>query len=274
VSKYDKDEWEETISESLTPDDWFDGDADKLNAKSKYTLRSIDEVKYDTYDIWYLLLIDFVPENIEHSLSSGLIESNFTEDDINERYDTEYKAWEIIYSEWDFTSEDFDDESDDDDEALPILKDPEDYEEILDDFNEWSINMNKTLQPYNLTIPNVSKEEFFWSLLKNALCIAYPIDDYLEELVDVLEINDAKVKENSIEFENNGNDDYTTTITFNDQGIRTSLTIQNDNNKVIYEIKSDKTTEIVLIIVGVSSIIGLVGVIYLAIQKRKKIREI
>ncbi|MBD3342093.1 MAG: hypothetical protein GF353_23535 [Candidatus Lokiarchaeota archaeon] len=274
IEYLDEDEWEETIGNSITPKDWFGGDAERENAKSKFTLRSTDEVKYTTYDIWYLLFVEYIPLEVQHFLLTGLNQTIFTEEYINTRFDTEYSAWEGIYSEWDFTTETFDDEADEKEQIMTILKDPEDYEEILNIYNEWVVDTNETLQVYNLTIPTVSQEEIFWSIVKNSLGIACPVEEYLEELIDTFQIDNIEVQENKLIFEKEGKKEYIVEIYFDDQGFRTSFIIKNKNSVIVYKIAGDYSTEILLGILSIVLICGFVGIIVLTIKRRKRIREI
>lgn len=273
IIKYDKDAWKEIVSESSTPNDWFDGNADKMNAKNKYVLRSIDDVEYNTYDIWFLLLIDFLPEDVKNLLLNNPIQFQFTEDEINKIYDDDYEAWEALYAKWEFTSDEFEDEPDKDDYTKPIFKDPKEYEDILNEFNDWALKLNITMQAFNTTVPTVTKDNFFWSLIMKGIIVANPIDDYLEELIDVLDISNVKITDNTISIEREGEKDYTVKIIYSSKGTQNSFIIKS-NNKVIYEISRDFSNELALIITVVVLIISFTGIIFIAIHRHKRIRNI
>ena len=52
VSQYDEDTREEIIDDGLQPDDWFSGDADKLSARSRITVKGM---KYDKDYAFFIL---------------------------------------------------------------------------------------------------------------------------------------------------------------------------------------------------------------------------
>ncbi len=52
VDLYDSAEWKNTVDSSLTPSDWFEGEANVTNAKSKSTLMGWCPATWDTLDVF------------------------------------------------------------------------------------------------------------------------------------------------------------------------------------------------------------------------------
>ncbi|MHA1148445.1 MAG: hypothetical protein ACTSR8_09380 [Promethearchaeota archaeon] len=271
VASYDKDAWEKSIGKSISPDDWFKGDADKVNSQSRITIRSISEVKYDTSDLWLLLF----SEDMSKEASGIFITSS---DDINKEYDGSYKAWEILYGKWDFTTDSFEEDADEANAYFVILKNPEDYSEILANYNEWVATMNIALEmnpdTQGISFSNYTTEEFFWMLVMDQLVVvADPIEDYLNAIVDKLDIKDVEANDYTLTIEKS---DYTIAIEYGSNGIQNSIEISDKNGDIIYEISQDISNLIWLIVIPILIIMGITSIIYkfsqnyIKTEKKKK----
>jgi len=284
VSQYDEGAWEDIIDDELEPDDWFGGDADKIGAKSRITIKSMkydadDDLEWHTYKVLEEIfdVYSYLPEEIiEYQLLAFM--ANFTKDSINERYSNKYDLWQGVSAKWDFTdeaNEDFEDVADDRMHKVPIFKDPGDFKDMLEDYNDWVVYINVTMVSLGLeSYPILSEEEFLWQLIiSGTLTIASPFNRYLSAVVDELDCKDVEVKDSKIIIEKNGEEDYTVEVTYGNRGTQSSLIVKDDDGDIIYEITSEDTTTIILIILGVMAT-AIAGIVYVAVIIRKKNREI
>ncbi len=269
VNQYDEDRWEKTIDEESEPDDWFGGDSDIIGAKSKITIRSIGDYKWDAFEV--LMSIFDVLDSISKK-ERPFFRENLEEDTINDEYSDKYQVWEALCSKWDFEADDFEEEPDDSEAIIPIFKDPKDLSEILEFYNTWAEDINSIMIMLELEpFPILDGDEFLWNLaLSGKLIVARPIKEYLKTLVDDLDCNDVEVKGTTLIFEREDDDKYIAEVTFSDQGTQSGFTVKDDDN-IIYEIILDNTTTIILISIGVSiSAIAGIVIIFIFIKKRKK----
>ncbi|MHA1294420.1 MAG: hypothetical protein ACTSQJ_17390 [Promethearchaeota archaeon] len=272
IEKYDKNAWKDSINSSYGPKDWFNGDADETGAKKKITIRSIDEVKYSTYDIWFNFFLSYIPEEVLGLLMSDPDQFGFTEKNINNNYDKKYNAWEILYVEWKYTTEEFDEEADISN-FKSIIKNPEDFKIMLDDFNDWTEDINILLQLFSLKISEVNEEDFLWNMLLDGLFIAGPINQYIEDLIDALEVEKITVEDNNILIEKTGKEEFNVEILYNSQGLQSSFTIKDNDGNIIYQIVSDNSNEITLILTISIVIGGIIGIVIISIKRKKRNRQ-
>jgi len=125
------------------------------------------------------------------------------------------------------------------------------------------------LQMLGLSVPIYSDEEFFWLLILDDLIVASPVDKYLGEIVDALNINDAEVKNNNLIIDQSGSKDYKVEILFGSNGMAESYEIKTESGDIIYEISQDNAIKIVLVIIPIIFIIGVVSIVIVAIKKRR-----
>ena len=112
VSTYDKDTWESYVGKSETPKTWFGGEANEKSSLSRITIRSTDDVKYETYDLWTLIFMVEMSKEALGVLKSNTSQFDFTQEDVNDKYSDTYEAWEVLYAKWKFTSATFEEEAD------------------------------------------------------------------------------------------------------------------------------------------------------------------
>ena len=272
VIKYDKDAWRETISKNDKPDDWFDGDADKSGAKSKVTFTRIYEKKKGASSLFFSLFDSFIPENVSLLLFSDPEIVDLISEDIDEQYG-KYEVWVIHRVVWDYTIEEFEEDADHTNRRQYILKNPEDYHDILKDYNDWVENLNETLNKFNMTISKVGKKDFLWDLIINDLIIASPFESYLYRLIDELNINNAKIRDNTLILERNERELFTIEAKYGDQGFQSSFIVRNKNGKTIYEIKNSDSRLLVYTISSVT-IAVIVSITIIAIIRRKRIHSV
>ena len=154
------------------------------------------------------------------------------------------------------------------------------FEEILDNYNEWAFivntNNNMTLlgmQPYK----PMDGDDFLWQfILSGKLAIARPFNTYLNDLVDEIDADDTEVKDNTLILERKGDEDYTAEVSFNEQGIMSSFVIKNEDDRVIYEIIIDDTSDIILIVfIVITGVVGaaIIGLIVKLTKRTKEFEE-
>jgi len=269
VVTYDKDAWKETISTKDEPDDWFEGDADKIRAKNKVTFTKIYTKKKGASSLFFSLFNSFIPDNVSLLLFSDPEIKDLISEEIDEQYG-KYEVW-IVYREvWDYTIKNFKEDADHSNRRQFILKDPEDYHDILKDYNNWVVELNETLNEFNMTISKVGKKDFLWDLIVNDLIIASPFESYLHRLIEELNINNAKIRDNTIIIERKERELFTIEAKYGDQGFQSSFIVRNKNGKIIYEIQGSDSRSLVYIISGVT-IAVIISITIVAITRRKRI---
>ncbi|MHA1256944.1 MAG: hypothetical protein ACTSPS_15230, partial [Promethearchaeota archaeon] len=191
-----------------------------------------------------------------------------------------FNVWEAITVKWNFETEEFDETPDEKVNTLPIFKKMKYFEEILDNYNQWA-NMSNFkyiltklgMQPYK----QMDGNDFLWQLiLSQKLAIARPFNKYLNELIDEIDADDAKIRDSTIKLDRKEKEDYTVEVSFNEQGIMSSFVIKIEDDRVIYEIIIDDTYDIVLFVfIGIAGVAGaaLVGIIHILTKRTKKFKE-
>ncbi len=272
-TKYDDDAWEDIISDTNEPDDWFEGDADETGAKSKYTIRSILDTEWETSDIFMLVfeIEDAIPNDVSEKEMVALM-TFFDEDTINEMYPNEYEIWTALCSEWDFTVENFDEEADDENEQRLIFKDAEDLKDMLNDYNDWVSEINTTaLMIFGTNpFPIFSGDDFLWNLVINGYPIASPFNEYLADIVNELDCENAEVKGSTLIIEKEGEDEYIVEVSYDDQGIQSSFIVKDEDDNIIFEIISDNTITVVSLAIGFVLIIAIVSIVTIIVRKKRK----
>ena len=180
----------------------------------------------------------------------------------------------MVYREvWDYTIKEFKEDADHSDRRQFILKDPEDYRALLKDYNDWVVQLNETLKDPNIIISKVGKEVFLWDLILNDLIIASPFESYLHRLIEELNINNAKIRGNTLILERNAREVYTIEAKFGDQGFQSSFIVRNKNGKIIYEMQNSDSRLLVYTISSIT-IAVLFLISFIAIKRWKRIHSI
>lgn len=276
VNQYNEGKWEDTVDRELDPDDFFDGDSDEIGARSKLTIKNVGGQDWDLYDalIFIFDVESFIPDDLPNKNETLLLMSYLSKDYVDEVYPEEYDVWEALTVKWNFETEEFEESPDEKAYILPIFKNPKDYDDLLDDYNKWALNLTTIMiflgiEPF----PILEGDDFLWLLITSGIfTIARPFNNYLTTLIDKLDCDDAEVKGNTLILERKGEEDYTVEVTFSDQGMQSSLVIKNDEDRVIYEIIQDNTDMVVLIVSGVVAA-SVAGILIVLIIRRKKFRQ-
>jgi len=280
VNQYNDEKWEDTFGDELKTDDWFEGDSDEIGAKSKITFRNVGDYKWDTFDVLMTIfdILDAIPKDLLLNNDTLRLMVLFSEDFIEKLYPDKFSVWEAITVKWNYETEEFDETPDEKINTIPVFKDIKDFEDMLENYNEWAmiININMTLlglEPY----PIMDGDDFLWELiLSGKLAIARPFNKYLKEMIDRLDVDDVEVKDNTLIIDRKEEEDYTVEVSFNDQGIMSSFIVKNEDERVIYEIIIDDTYDIVLIVlIGITAAVlaGIVGIIIVLTKRTKEFKE-
>ncbi len=269
VSTYDKKAWESNVGKSETPKSWFGGDANDVKSQSRITIRSTNEVKYETYDLWTLIFMIQMSPEVLALLTFNASQFRFTQDQVNRKYSNTYSAWEILYSKWAFNSTIFGVTAENPNNYIWILQNPKDYKEILNNYNEWANNTNNKLQFLGLSVPTYTNEGFLWLLVLDGMIAASPVNDYLSGVINGLNVNDAEVNNNILTIDRSGNKDYKVDISYGSNGMAENYAIKTSNGDIIYEISQENTYEILTVIIPIIIIVAIVGIVIAAIKKRR-----
>ncbi len=258
VELYDSAEWKNTVNSSLTPSDWFEGEANITNAKSKTTLKIWAANTWDTFEV---LRSIFMP--IFYSEAQILFMTfGYNETMINANYTNNYN---VLYGEsvvWNYTSTDYEEDPSYDDQII-VLQNPLDYKTMMDDYN----NLAETL-----SIPNISADEFLWKHAFNGLAIAEPQTDYLESLVSELGCENASTQGSTLIFERYGLTNYTVEVSYGEKGMMSSFTVRDINDEVIYKITSSNSEWLFYLILITVSAVSVALVVFAVVIGRKRKR--
>ena len=271
VNQYNEEKWEDTVDDELEPDDWFKGDSDVIGAKSKITVRNVDDYNWDMFEVLISIfdVMSIIPDDLSVN-DSLILMAYFSEDSIDDLFPGKYEVWEALTIKWVYETEEFDEVPDETENMVPIFKDPEDFKDILENYNIWATAINSTmislgLQPY----PILDGDEFVWQLIISGLfTIPRPFNNYLTTVIDELDCDDIEVKKNALIIDKEGEEDYTVEVIFNDQGIQAAIIVKTADDRIIYEIVNDNTEILVLVATGIALVIILTGIIYITIRKR------
>lgn len=265
--QYDEDTWDDVVNSSINPSDWFGGDADEVNAKSKQTVKGWFDRDWKTYDAFNTL---FVPQELLVLLISN--ESlEYTEDEVNENYDDTYQAWVVYTAKWDFTSDEFEIDPDDENERMVIFQDGESAKKLLDTYNEWVADINPKLAFYFQSLPIISGDEFLWELTRNMnLGFAQPFSEQMSEIVEELDCDNVKVDGNQLVFERKEKEEFNVIFTFEDGGRVTEITVEDADGSSFYKITSSSSSTFAIVMVIISIIAVGAAIAYLVYKRKQR----
>jgi len=274
VELYNSAEWETTVDSNSTPSDWFEGEANITNAKSKTTLKGWVANAWDTYDV---LTSIFMPEYFNFTETMALLFimdlQGYNETTINANYTNNYDLWYGLRAVWNFTTNEYE-ESPSYSDGIIILQNPLDYKAMLDDYNNLAedLNGNFFIKISGYSFPNVSADEFLWRLALNGLAIAEPHGDYLESLITELGCENASVSGSTLIFKRYGLTNYTVEISYGDKGIMSSFTVKDIGDTVIYQITSSNSEWLFYLILILVSTCSVVLVVYIVVRNWRRKR--
>lgn len=274
VEVYNDADWKITVDSSLTPSDWFEGEANITNAKSKVTLKGWTPNTWDTYDV---LTSIFMPEYFSFGEILELLFimdlQGYNETSININYNYNYSLWYGLRAVWNYTDNDYEEKPSYNDGVI-ILQNPLEFKTMLNDYNALAaeLNGNFAIISSNYSFPIISADDFVWQLALNGLAIAEPQNDYLESMVSELGCENVSVIGSSIIIERYGLTNYTVEVSYGEEGMMSSFTIKDISDSIIYQItssNSELTFYLILIIVAVSA----VAIVTILMIRKKKLHR-
>jgi hypothetical protein len=271
VELYDDAEWKNTVDSSLTPSDWFEGEANITNAKSKATLRGWVPATWDTYDVFISIFMREIFNSTEtFALLSIMDSQGYNETTINANYTTIYNFVYGLRSIWNYTTKDYE-ENPSSTEGIIVFPDPLKYKVMLDDYNALAedLNGNPAIQFSGLSFPNVSADEFLWQLIFSGFATSGPHGNYLESLVSELGCENTTVSGSTLIIERYGITNYTVEVSYGEKGMMSSFTVKDISDEVIYKITSSNSEWIFLLILLILGACGVGLVAFLIIRKKR-----
>jgi len=271
VGLYNSAEWKTIVDSTLTPSDWFEGEANITNAKSKATLKGWVANTWDTYDV---LTSIFMREYFSFGETLALLfimdSQGYNETTINANYTNNYDLLYGLRAVWNYTTNDYEEDPSYSD-GIIILQNPLDYKSMLDDYNNLAedLNGNFAILFSGYSFPNISAEEFLWRLALNGLAIAEPHGSYLESLIIELGCENASVSGSTLIIERYGLTNYTVEISYGDKGSMSSFTVKDIGDTVIYQITSSNSEWLFYLILIIVSACSVVLVVYVVLRNRR-----
>jgi hypothetical protein len=276
VSKYNEAAWKSTVNSSTNPSNWFEGDSNNSGAMSKYTVKGWNYVTWNFYDVFVSLFLPALFEYEDLIQLLGIMNiQGYNETTINTNYVNNYNLWVGLRAVWNFTIGSFEEDPTISNDPLLIFKNPQNFNEILLDYNNLSAELNSlpAIQFSGYYFPIMEPDEFLWLFIFNGLTIGTPFNSYLEEVITALDCKNATVNNNILIINRAGETNYTIEISYGDEGILSSFIVKTVGNDIIYQITATNSEWIfytILIILFVS--IGALSVC-LIIRKVKISRK-
>ena len=142
VEVYNDTDWKTTVDTSLTPIDWFGGEANVTNAKSKVTLKGWTTNTWRAYDVLTSIVMPVYFNLFEIGIILGTIASQgYNETSINETYNNNVSSWFGLRAVWSYTTKTYEENPNTNDGVI-ILQDPLDAKRMLDDYNTLATEFN------------------------------------------------------------------------------------------------------------------------------------
>ncbi|MFX0018112.1 MAG: hypothetical protein ACFFAK_02155 [Promethearchaeota archaeon] len=266
VETYDEEAWLTTVSNTQNPSEWFSGDANITGAQSKSTIKGWSYSEWGTYDVVF-------------SINPAIILLNntgYNEASINETYPNTYWIWNCLQVKWEYTVEEFDEKPDLFFDQIIILENPEDYKEILDDYNKLATQIQNDINITNPIIKamflNMTGDDLLWHLVLSRFAAAGPVENYLLAVTDALETENVTASGCSLVFNQTGLNDYTVEFIFGDRGTITSIIVKDQTDSTIYYITSTNSEWIfyMTLAIAVAASIGIILALSLRSRKIKR----
>jgi hypothetical protein len=265
IDTCDLSQWNDTIGNSSSPEDWFDGTPNKTGNVAKrlylngfyYPIRTDDlfsSMFFRWFDIDYWTLHTF-----------GYNSSYF-----DARYEHWIWIWELDYSQWEFTSEQLDHEPDENYYRYVIL-DPLDYQYLLANYDDFRqvFNNDPDVQALNYSLPQVSGDQFLYYLVLEGLIVPSPVNGYLRDLIDALDCQNMTVAGSTLELKFHGNEDYIVELKFNENGILDGIEFKTAQRITFFKISSWYPMNFAPLILILSTV-GLIALIGFQVYKWRK----
>jgi hypothetical protein len=265
IDQYNESSWDAVVDSSINPSDWFEGEANITNARSKITVKGWTTASWQLYDVLITLFMpaQFTTEEMITIISiMGMQE--FNETTINANYTSEYNLWYGLRAVWNFTTGSYEEDPSYSDGVF-VLWNPSDYVTMLNDYNSLIevLNGNTAIIMSGYSFQNFTGDEFLWQLTMNGLAIASPQTDYLNDLVNDLGCTNATVSGSTLIFNRYGITDYTVEISYGSKGILSEFSVKDTVDIVIFKLTSSNTEWIFFTILLSSSVFVILVIAYM-----------
>ncbi|KKL06740.1 hypothetical protein LCGC14_2593000 [marine sediment metagenome] len=258
---YDEEAWKDTINVTSNPTDWFGGESDTIGAKSKTTVLGVYDGGSSTYGHISKLFFSWFNINTSFLDQYGYSQSYFYD-----HYPNEYNwGWYPQLTFWPFGTEPFDNYSNyiHPSSSSFLFREPLDYQSVLYEYNDFAavVNNDTAMQAMNFSMPILSGDDFLWHFILDRYTMVSPINNYLNELINLLECENVSIRENKIIFMRFGEQPYIMEFTYNSRGSLDNVIVKNNDYSLIYKITSSNLKFVVYIIIGISlgAIFALIG---------------
>ncbi|NVM38655.1 MAG: hypothetical protein HWN81_23915 [Candidatus Lokiarchaeota archaeon] len=271
VDLYNDAEWKNTVDSSLTPSDWFEGEANITNAKSKATLKGWVSTTWDTWDVFTSIFMQEFFNVTETFILLLIMDSQgYNETTINTNYANNYNLLFGLQAVWNYTTNDYE-EKPSSTEVVIAFPDPLKYKLMLDDYNSLAedLNGNLAIQFSGLSFPNVSADQFLWQLIFSGFATSEPHGNYLESLVNELGCENTTVSGSTLVIERYGITNYTVEISYGERGMMSSFTVKDISGSIIYQITSSNSNWLFYLILIIVAICSIALVAFLIIRKKR-----
>ena len=260
VEYYDDEVWKDNINTTSNPTDWFGGKSDTIGAKSKATVLGVHEGGSSTFGMFLKLFFNWFDVNTSFLWQHGYDQMFFSN-----HYPGDYNPWYPQLTSWSFGSEPFSNYSNRKIHEIEsfLFKEPLDFQRILSDYNDFVavVNNDTVLQAVNFSMSILNGDDFLWHFILDRYVMVNPINNYLTEVINILECENVSVQENILTFMRFGEKAYIMEFTYNSQGSLDTVIVKDNDSNLIYKITSTNLKFVVYIVIGISSgaILGLIG---------------
>ena len=270
VDLYNDAEWKTTVDPSSTPIDWFGGDANVTNAKSKVTLKGWTTNTWRAYNVLTSIVMPEYFNLFEIGLILTIIGTQgYNETTINESYNNNFSSWFGLRAVWSYTSKAFEENPNTNDGVI-IFQDPLDVKTMLDDYNALAAEFNvNPIINMSVLFPIVNADDFLWQLIFNGLAIAEPQNSYLDSLVTKLGCENATVSGSTLIIERFGLTNYTVEISYGEKGMMSCFTVKNVDGDIIYRITSSNSDWLFYLILIIVVVFSIAIITFIIIRKKK-----
>jgi hypothetical protein len=265
IDTCDLSRWNDTIGNSTSPADWFEGAPNKTGNAAKRLYTGGFNYPIRTGELFRRMLFRWFDVDYWTLHTLGYNSSYF-----NTRYEHWIWIWELDYSQWEFTSEQLDHEPDENYYRYVIL-DPLDYQYLLTSYDDFRqvFNDDPDVQALNYSLPHVSGEEFLFYVVLEDFFVASPVNGYLRDLIDILDCQNFTVAGNMLELKFHGNEDYIVELKFNENGIIDGFEFKTTQGITFFKITSWYPMNFAPLIL-IFSMVGLIMLIGLQLYKWRK----
>ncbi|MHA1193106.1 MAG: hypothetical protein ACTSP9_12555 [Promethearchaeota archaeon] len=272
INQYNDASWKATVNPSSNPTEWFEGEANVTEAKSKQTIKGWVDTIYTTYDAFislYLSIFEFVMWNF---YNQNFTDAGYNETEINTKYPNTYNAWFGISAEWWFTDGVFDENPNNTINSIIIFKNSSDYKSLLDNCNALMgeiLNDTAIDMSIKFLFSNKTADEFMWQMVFYGFAIADPQVGYLDEVITELGCENTTAIGNTLIFEKTGVTDYSVEISYGSKGTMSTFVVKDNSDVIIYQITSSNTDWIFFTILISIVAITVVTIVFVFIRNRK-----